>query len=137
MDEDLVDMLRQTIQKEMGFGSELFGPDDPVDLFADYLESCALGNVDAHAELLTDLVVELEDLKVGSNGGDREAREKIQAIYDLLDNAIDDHSLHPVDMMMIGKIFADAGWVVPDSLRLAMAEALRTAPPDTARCDRR
>ena len=130
-DEDLVDLLRQAIQKEMGFGSELSGPDDPVDLFADYLEGCALGNVDAHAELLTDLIVELEDLKVGSNGGDREAREKIQAIYDLLDNAIDDHSLHPVDMMMIGKIFADAGWVVPESLRLAMAEALRTAKPDT------
>ncbi len=36
-------MLRQAIQKEMGFGSELFGPDDPVDLFAEYLESCALG----------------------------------------------------------------------------------------------
>ena len=131
MDEDLVDMLRQTIQKEMGFGSELFGTDDPVDLFAEYLESCALGNADAQAELLTDLVVELGDLKVGSNGGDREAREKIQAIYDLLDNAIDGHSLHPIDMMMIGKIFADAGWAVPDSLRLAMAEALRAAPPDT------
>ena len=49
MDEDLVDMLRQSLQKEMGFGSELFDPDDPVDLFAEYLENCALDNVDEYA----------------------------------------------------------------------------------------
>jgi hypothetical protein len=128
MDEDVVAMLRQAVQKEMGFG-----PEDPVDLFAEYLESCALGEADedVQAELVTDLVVELGDLKIDSNGGDREAREKIQAIYDLLDDAIEGHSLHPIDMMMTGKIFADAGWAVPDSLRQAMAEALRAAPPDT------
>jgi len=133
MDEDLVAMLRQTVQKETGFGSEMFGPEDPVDLFAEYLESCALTNADEDekSELLTDLVVELSDLKVASNGGDREAREKIQAIYDLLDNAIEGHSLDPIDMMMTGKIFTDAGWAVPDSLRQAMAEALQAAPPDT------
>ena len=133
MDEDQVAMLRQTLQKEMGFGSEMFGPEDPVDLFSEYLESCALGNVDEDekTELLTDLVVELSDLKVASNGGDREAREKIQAIYDLLDNAIEGHSLDPIDMMMTGKILTDAGWAVPDSLRQAMAEALRATPPGT------
>ena len=81
MDEDLVGMLRETMQKEMGFGSEMFGQEDPVDLFAEYLESCALGNVDGDekTELLTDLVAELSDLRVNSNGGDPEAREKIQA----------------------------------------------------------
>jgi hypothetical protein len=133
MDEGLVAMLRQTVQKEMGFGSEMFGSEDPVDLFAEYLESCALSNVDKDekTELLTDLVVELSDLKIDSNGGDPEAREKIQAIYDLLDNAIERHSLHPIDMVMTGKIFTDAGWAVPDSLRKAMAEALQAAPPDT------
>jgi hypothetical protein len=39
MDEDVVDMLRQIIEKEMDFGPELFGTEDPVDLFAEYLES--------------------------------------------------------------------------------------------------
>jgi hypothetical protein len=132
MDEDLVAMLRQAVQKETGFGSEMFGPEDPVDLFAEYLESCALTNADEDekSELLMDLVVELSDLKVASNGGDREAREKIQAIYDLLDNAIEGHSLDPIDMMMTGKIFTDAGWAIPESLRQAMAEALQAAPPD-------
>ncbi len=133
LDEDQVAMLRQTVRKEMGFDSSMFGPEDPVELFAEYLESCALGNVDEDEKtaLLTDLVVELSDLKVDSNGGDREAREKIHAIYDLLDNAIEVHSLHPIDMMLTGKIFADAGWAVPDSLRQAMAESLQAAPPDT------
>jgi hypothetical protein len=133
LDEDQVAMLRQIARKEMGFDSAMFGPEDPVELFAEYLETCALGNVDEDEKntLLTDLVVELSDLKVDSNGGDPEAREKIQAIYDLLDNAIEDHSLHPIDMMMTGKIFADAGWAVPDSLRQAIAESLQAAPPDT------
>ena len=133
LDEDQVAMLRQTVRKEMGFDSAMFGPEDPVELFAEYLESCALGNVDEDEKntLLTDLVVELSDLRVNSNGGDPEAREKIQAIYDLLDNAIEGHSLHPIDMMMTGKIFADAGWAVPDSLRQAIAKSLQAAPPDT------
>ena len=133
MDEDQVAMLRQTVRKATGFDSAMFGPEDPVELFAEYLESCVLGNVDEDEKtsLLIDLVVELSDLKVNSNGGDREAREKIQAIYDLLDNAIEGRSLHPIDLMMMGKIFADAGWAVPDSLRQAMAESLQAAPPDT------
>ena len=112
---------------------ELFSPEDPVDLFAEYLERCTPGSVDEDErnELLADLVEVLSELKVDSNGGDREAREKIQAIYDLLDNAIEGHSMHPIDMLMTGKIFTDAGWAVPDSLRRAMAEALQAAPPDT------
>jgi len=95
MDEDLVAELRQTFQNEIGFGSEMFGPDDPVDLFAEYLERCALknGDEDENTQLLTDLISELSELNVDSNGGDRDAREKIHAIYDLLDNAIESHSL--------------------------------------------
>ena len=128
MDEDLIAMLMQTVQDDMIFGSE-----DVVGLFAEYLQCCALGNLheDVQADLLPDLVAELGDLKVDANGGDREAREKIQAIHDLLDNAIENHSLHPIAMMMTSKIFNDAGWAVPDSLRSAMAEALRTGPLDT------
>jgi hypothetical protein len=133
MDEDVVDMLRQSIEKEMDFGPELFGPEDPVDLFAEYLEQCTPGSVDEDEknELLADLVEVLSELKVASNGGDRGAREKIQAVYDLLDNAIEGHLLGPIDMMMTGKILTDAGWAVPDSLRQAVVKALQAAPPDT------
>jgi hypothetical protein len=46
MDEDLLGMLLQSIQNEMGSDPELFAPEDPVDLFAEYLESCTQGSVD-------------------------------------------------------------------------------------------
>ena len=133
MDEEQVAMLEQIVLREMGFGTDMFGPEDVVDLFAEYLESCARGNVDedAKGELLVELVNELSGLRVSSNGGDQEARGKIQAILDLVDNANENRSINPVDMMIMGKIFADAGWTVPDSLKNAMAEALESAPPGT------
>ena len=91
MDEDMVAMLRQSLFGDMDFGTETFDPEDPVDLFADYLESCTSdeANEDMQHQLLTDLTVELGELNSDPTGGDREAREKIQAIYDLLDNAIE------------------------------------------------
>jgi hypothetical protein len=136
-DENLVAMLQQAAQKEMDFGSEMFGSEDPVDLFAEYLKIFAQGIVDGDekTELLADFIVALSDLRIDSNGGGREAREQIQAIYDLLDNAIEGHSLQPVAMMMTGKIFSDAGLAVPESLRQAMAEALQNAPLETPPAD--
>ena len=132
MDEDLLATLLQSMQKETGLAPELFGPEDPVELFSEYLEACAQGNGDDDEknELLADLVEMLEELKVGCNGGDPEARGKIQAIYDLLDNEIEGHSLQAPDLMITGKILSDAGWVVPDSLKQAMTEALQAPPPD-------
>jgi hypothetical protein len=132
LDDDMIAMLQQSLQKEMGFGSEMFDPEDPVDLFSEYLENCASDEVDedTKAQLLSDLVLELGDLKVGASGGDREAREKIQTIQDLLDNAIEDHLLQPIDLMLTGKIFAEAGWAVPDRLRQALADSLRTDSSD-------
>ena len=130
LDDDVIAMLQQRLRQEMGFGPEFLDPEDPVDLFSEYLENCVSDDVDEglQAQLLSDLVVELGDLKVQANGGDREAREKIRAVYDLLDNAIENHLLPPIDMMMTGKILADAGWAVPDRLRQALAESLRADP---------
>jgi hypothetical protein len=132
MDENQLAVLRQIVQDELGVDSEMFGPEDPVDLFAEYLENCGQGDVadDDRNELLEELAIELNTLKLDSNGGLREAREKIQAVYGLLDDAIERHLLRPTDMMMTGKILADAGWAVPDSLKKAMADALRTPPAD-------
>jgi hypothetical protein len=138
MNEDELVILQQAMQQELDIGSdefdpELFGPDDPVDLFAEYLETCASENTDAEEknELLADLLSELSDLKISSNGGDPEARENIQAIYDLLEKAIEDHSLSPIDLMLTGKILADAGWAIPESLKESMAKAIADAPPET------
>ena len=103
MDEDVLAMLRHSIQTEMDFGPDFFGPEDPVDLFAEYLQGCTQGNVDEDDkdELLANLVEILGELKIDSNGGHRAAREKIQAVYDLLENAIEAHSLDPVWIQLI------------------------------------
>jgi hypothetical protein len=118
LDENEVALLRQMVQTELGFDSEI--PDDPVDLFRDYLADCpADGSDDGdRAEVFTELVMALSTLRVDANGGVREAREKIQTIYDLLDHALESRSLHPVDIIMTGKILADAGWDVPGTIRL-------------------
>lgn len=113
-------------------GLELFGAEDPVDLFSGYLETCSQRTLDdgEKSELLGDLLEALSELKIDSNGGDPDAREKIQAIYDLLDDALEGHLLQAPDLMMTGKILSDAGWVIPDSLKQATAEALQTSPPE-------
>jgi len=138
LDEDMVAMLRRTMHEEMGFGLETFGAEDPVDLFAEYIETCRLGNVDEGEkdELLTDLAGELDELKLDSNGGDRKAREKLEAIYDLLDKAIEDQALHAIDLMITAKIFSDAGLTVPERLKQVVGDALQTRPPDTERVAR-
>jgi len=135
MDEDVVAMLRQTIQQEMSLGSGFLDSDDPVDLFAELLEGCAGGDVDDDEknELLADLVEALSNVKVDSNGGDREARKKIKTIYEMLDNSIEGQKLHSIDLIMIGKIFTDAGLTVPDSLKQAVSAMRHDAPPEA--CD--
>ena len=66
LDEDMVSMLRRTIDEELGFRPDTFGQEDPVDLFAEYIETCRLGNVDEEEkdELLADLAGELDELKL-------------------------------------------------------------------------
>ena len=132
MDDDTVAMLRQMMHDELGIGPDASSAKDPVDLFARFLRLCGHSKADDDdmAALLQELTVELGDLRVSSNGGDREAREKMQAIYDLLDDAVESRSMGPIDLMMTGRILADAEWAVPDSLKQALIEATRAAPPD-------
>jgi hypothetical protein len=47
----------------------------------------------------------------------------MQAIYDLLDDAIENRKLGAIDLMMMGKMLTDAEWTVPDTLKQAFAEA--------------
>ena len=133
LDEEEIAMLREIIESELGADPEMFESKDAVALFVQYLENCARRDMgdDDRAELLEELSVELGDLKVASNGGDREAREKIQAVYDLLDDAIEARSMEPGDVMLTGKMLTDAGWTVPESMRQALTEALQACPPDS------
>jgi hypothetical protein len=132
MDETHLSMLGQILQNELKDDFEENLPRDPTALFAEYLEKCSQGAFadGSNTEILEELSFALTDIKISSNGGDRAAREKIQSVYDLLDDALERHAVHPADMMMISKVFADAGLTVPESLRQALAEVLETASPD-------
>lgn len=132
LDDDLVAQLKQTILDEIGVSPDLFESAEPVALFAEYLELCLQQNADENEknELLLDLVSELSELKVDANGGDPDAREDIQAIYDLLEDAIESKSLSPVDMMVMGKLLTDAAWDIPDTLKQGLAQALQSVSLD-------
>lgn len=131
MDEDTVAMLRLMMLNELGMGPDLSSPKDPADLFARFLQLCGQSETDDDmAALAEELAIALGDLRVSSNGGSREARERMRAIYDLLDDAIENRSMGPIDLMMTGRILTDAEWAVPDSLKQALIEATRVAPPD-------
>ncbi len=124
LDVDLLKMLAPS-------GQGLFGADYPIDLFSKYLKACNQQAIDEdeRSELVVELLEAFSELKIDSNGGDPDARGKIQAIYHLLDDAIEDRLLQAPDLMMTGKILSDAGWVIPDSLKRATAEALQASPP--------
>jgi hypothetical protein len=130
--EEEVAMLREIIESELGADPEMFESKDAVALFDQYLQNCARRdmNDDDMAETLEELAIGLGDLKVASNGGDRDAREKLQAIYDLLDDAIEARSMEPIDFMLTGKLLTDAGLTVPDALRQVLVEAMQGDSPD-------
>jgi hypothetical protein len=123
--------LWRTALEKMEFDPDMFGS-DPVELFGEYLDACAAADVEADEknELLAELADALEALKIDVNGGDREAREEMQAICDLLDAAIENSGLNGPDLMLTARALAGAGWIVPDRLKQAVATALQTAPSD-------
>ncbi len=126
LDEDLVALLAQMLQDQTDFPA--FEEKGAAALFTEYLESRAQGEDPDEEEcaLIADLIGALDDLRIGSNGGNRHARETIRIIYDQLNSAIDGGSLAPVDLIMTGKILSDAGWIVPDRLKGAVADALQS-----------
>jgi hypothetical protein len=131
MGEEEFAMLRNVMLSELGIDSETLAPNDPVDLFREYLADPVHRTGDDNPEFLEQLVVELSNVRVDANGGDRRARDKVEAIYDLLDHAVEIRSLPAWDIILTGKILVDAGWAVPDRLKQAMTSAMREPPPLT------
>ncbi|MGD0721421.1 MAG: hypothetical protein ABR970_10320 [Roseiarcus sp.] len=133
LDDEVLAMLQQSMAEEMGLGAEGSPEPDPVELFGHYLESCRLAEIDEAEknDRLSDLVEALSDLRIEAGGGRRDARERIRAIYDLLEGAIEKRALPIVDLMIIAKVFADSGLEVPGSLKRSVAEALELGPPDS------
>lgn len=128
-DADIVAALSQALQQ--GMASDWF-EEDAVTQFAAYLDDCAdPDEADAErVEQIIDLIGALSDLQISCNGGDRVARKDMQTIHELLDSALDDGSLAPGDLIMMGKILNDAGWGVSERLKTALADAMQGLAQD-------
>jgi hypothetical protein len=126
LDEATLDLLRQTLEREVGFDPGGVEPDEIVERFSDYLDGCEAGGLteDEKNEQLLELSNGLEQMRIDASGGDREARSRVQGVYDLLEDAVADNKLRPIDLMTIAKVLADAGLTVPESLKGAVADSL-------------
>lgn len=123
-EEGVIMLMAEALRGSAG----LFNSNNAVALFAEYLEGRGSneGLDEEQSERIADLISELNDLRIDCNGGDRKAREDVRAIHDLLHSALDDGTLGPIDLIMTGKVFHDAGWAVPDRLKEAVAQALQS-----------
>jgi len=128
LDEDAIFALLSQVLPRSFQPSEEKGA---LELFTEYLEGRARGEApdDEESALIVELIDALNELRIDSNGGDRQARETTGLILGRLNSAIEDGALTPVDLIMTGKILGDAGWTVPDQLKTAIADAMLTAAP--------
>lgn len=124
-------LLGEAIAKDIGLDPDLFEDDSPSDLFVEFLEACKSDEIpdEEKDDLSADLFETLSELRVEANSGDRSAREQIREIYGLLDDELDEKSLALPDIILLGKIFTDAGWEVPEKLKQSAAEALDAFTP--------
>ncbi len=128
-EEDILGLLSDLLEGRGGAG---FGDGQAVALFEEYLESCGQAEEEGEerAARFLDLIGALDDLRLACNGGDRKARADMQAVLDLLAETLKARPLAPVDLIMTGKMFHDAGWAVPDGLKDAVAQAWRSEAGD-------
>jgi len=131
--ETFFSLLGEAIARDIGLDPGLLAEETATELFSEYLEECKSNNLanDEKDDLNADLFEKLSDLRIAANSGDRRAREEVQEIYHLLDDELDEKSLPLTDILMIGKIFTDAGWKIPEKLRLSAAEAFESFDPST------
>ena len=124
MEPEVLQSLQQMFFGELNGAAG--GGDSAANMFESYLTDCALGEFDdsGQSERLFELVGVLDQLRIDANGGDRGAREEIKEINALLAQTIERGDLDPADAIMIGKVFADAGWRIPEVLTRVLADSL-------------
>jgi hypothetical protein len=75
-------------------------------------------------ETITNLSELLDEVRVEANGGDSRARKALQSFRARLDQAIADEEIHPVNLVMLGKILWTAQLPVGDNLREMVGETM-------------
>ncbi len=61
---------------------------------------------DEHQALLAALATALDETRLSANSGDRDARRELRAVQVLLDRALQSGAVHPVLLVVLGRIFA-------------------------------
>lgn len=124
-DETFSAMLEQLLTKN------LFAAPQPsvVELFANLLDTIKVAGIEEAGESFAELIPALDETRMDANGGDPKARKALREIDRMLREAVADDILDPGDMMMIGKIFADAGLPPPECLKEAFARAWKETGP--------
>lgn len=128
--ENLFSLLGEVFESDIriDLDSALNEDESAVELFIEFIEACKSGDAtdDDKDEIIADLFDALTDLRIGANSGDRSSREDVEEINDLLDHELDEKSFSLADIIMLGKILADAGLDVPEKLRQSAADAFET-----------
>jgi hypothetical protein len=127
LDDEMLEMMRRALEGEVGFDLN----DDEVGDKASFILNAYIAHREAgdappeeRNARLARLVDMLDDLRVDANGGDRAAREELQEVFAVLDDAIERGGLHPVDLMTLAKVLADAGLTVPETLKSAVESGM-------------
>src|SRR4051794_22106980 len=105
LDADTLNELRRILESEGGRDPRFPFSGAPVDLFAEYLERWDESGVDDDTadQFAENLTEALSELRISANGGDRKAREQIQEIQTMLEEALEDRSLSSVGLISTGK----------------------------------
>ncbi|MGO8739983.1 hypothetical protein [Rhodoblastus sp.] len=118
--------LMEMLLAQGAFGESGAGVEE---IFADLLATIEDGGTKQAGALFADLIPALDETRIDANGGDRQARKALREIDRMLCEAVAGDILDPGDMMMIGKLFADAGLPPPECLKTAFARAWKEAGP--------
>jgi hypothetical protein len=105
IDSEVLSQMLEQFLAEKGFGGP---PPSLTDLFEHILAACAENRLLREPDLISDWIVELQEARISSNGGDLGARK----------------ALEPQDMLVLGKTFADADLPPPAPLQAGMAQFL-------------
>jgi hypothetical protein len=103
------------------------------DLFADLLETIKERGIKQAGDLFADLLPTLDETRMDANGGDPKARKALGEIDRMLGEAVGNDDMDVGDMIMVGKLFADAGLPPPESLKTGFARAWKGADPGQGR----
>ena len=129
LDLDALEGLRQLLESALAQEGDEDG-ESSVELIERFLDICRGAEEEAgeKEDLLQELLPELSALRIAVAHDEPGARAELDEILELIGDAIDEHELALIDLMLASKLFAEAGFAVPDRLKQALADTLSREP---------